>query len=92
MRQKFSKELCRSKTKKGNTISSEKLETALKITVSDAQVCSLVWECFPTIFVEQVNCLFSLEEIPHFCEYLKKESKGEKGNFREVEDHLQDQS
>ena len=71
MRQKFSKELCRSKTKKGNSISSEKLETALKIAVSSAQVHSLVRECFPSVFVEQVNCLFSLVRILHFLGLLK---------------------
>ena len=32
---------------------------------------SLVRLCFPSIPVEQVNCLCSLEEILHFCGYLK---------------------
>ena len=32
---------------------------------------TLVRLCFPSIPVEQVNCLCSLEEILHFCGYLK---------------------
>ena len=34
-------------------------------------VWSLVWECFPSIPVEQVYCLDSLEKILQFLKYLK---------------------
>ena len=54
-----------------NSNSSEKLETALKTLLLSAKVYSLVRECFPLIFVEQVNCLFSLVRILHFRGYLK---------------------